>query len=248
MNLNILALLLILLVGLLMVVLMVVYRKNPLQNLREMRAFRMLRRAMGFSVENGTRLHLSLGRASLLSPQNTSALVGFRVLDRVAQMSSMSDRPPVVTSGEGALTILSQDSLRSAYREANALDQFDPNRGMLTGVTAFSYAAGAMPVIHDESVSGNIFIGNFGPEVALLTDAAEQSNAYLMAASDNLNAQAVLYAAVDDPIIGEELYASGAYLQAGTMHSASLRVQDILRWGIIVVMMGGAILKLAGVL
>jgi hypothetical protein len=44
----------------------------------------------------------------------------------------------------------------------------DPTTSRLTGLTPFSYAAGAMPVIHDERVSTNILLGHFGPEVALL--------------------------------------------------------------------------------
>lgn len=225
-----------------------IYRKKPMRDLREVPAFRRLRRAMGLAVEDGSRLHISLGNASLTSPESASALVGFSVLKRVAQLSSMSDRPPVVTSGDGALSILSQDSLAEAYRQANALDQYDPSRGFLAGVTPFSYAASAMSVIHDATVSGNILIGNFGPEVALLAGAADQENAYVLAASDGLQAQAVLYAAAEDPLVGEELFASGAYLQAGGMHTASLHAQDVLRLIMVVAMAIGAALKMAGVL
>ena len=225
-----------------------IYRKKPMRDLRDFPAFNRLRRAMGLAVEDGSRLHISLGNASMTNPGNASALVGFSVLKRVAQLSSMSDRPPVVTSGDGALSILSQDSLAEAYHQANAMDQYDPNRGFLAGVTPFSYAAAALSVIHDPNVSGNILIGNYGPEAALLADAADQEHAYMLAASDGLQAQAVLYASAQDPLIGEELFASGAYLHAGRMHTASLHAQDILRLVMILALVVGAVLKLAGVL
>ncbi len=38
-----------------------------------------------------------------------------------------------------------------------------------------AYAAGAMPTIHDEQISANIFAGHFGTEIALLTEAGERS-------------------------------------------------------------------------
>ena len=69
-----------------------------------------------------------------------------------------------------------------------------------------------------------------------------------MAASDTLAAQAVLYASAQEPLIGEELYAAGAYMDAGPLHTASLTVQDILRWLMIVVILGGAAFKLLGIL
>jgi hypothetical protein len=81
-----------------------------------------------------------------------------------------------------------------------------------------------------------------------LADAAERENTFLLAASDNLPAQSVLFAAADQPLIGEELYAAGAYVKAGGSHLASLTIQDILRWLIVLVLLGGMLLKLAGVL
>jgi len=87
-------------------------------------------------------------------------------------------------------------------------------------------------------------MGNFGVEVALLAEAAERENTFTLASSDNLAAQAVLYASVQEPLIGEELYAAGAYMDAGPLHEASLRVQDILRWLIIAVILVGALIQL----
>jgi hypothetical protein len=58
----------------------------------------------------------------------------------------------------------------------------------------------------------------------------------------------VLYAAAQEPLIGEELFAAGAYLGAGQTHTASLRVQDIMRWVLIVVIILGSLAKLGGLL
>lgn len=222
-------------------------RKNPYPGLRAIPAFDRLRRAIGLAVEDGSRLHVSLGSANLQSPTSASALVGLTVLERIAQLSSVSDRPPVATSGDSTLSILAQDKLRATYREANAADVFEPNQARLTGMTPFSYATGAMPVFKEEQVSANIVVGNFGAEAALLADAAEQSGCFLLAASDALPAQAILFATAQEPLIGEELFASGAYLQAGSLHAASLRTQDVLRWVLIAGMLVGSILKIIGI-
>jgi hypothetical protein len=206
-----------------------------------------LRRAIGLTVENGRRLHVSLGQAGLTGASGAVSLAALSTLDRIAALSMISDRPPIATSGEGSLSILSQDELRAAYRDGNALEQYDPNRGRLGGVTPLSYVAGTLPVIRDEQVSTNILVGNFGPEVGLMTDAAFRQQAFVVAASDSLPAQAVIYAAAQEPLIGEELFSVPAYLQAGPFHVASLQVQDILRWVVIALMLGGIILKLLGI-
>ena len=162
-------------------------------------------------------------------------------------MSSVSDRPPVATSGDGTLSILSQDTMRAAYRIANAPELFDVERGRLAGPTPLSYIAGTLPVIRDERVSTNVLVGNFGPEVALLAEASDQQDAFTLGASDSLAAQAVLYASSEETLIGEELFALPAYLQAGPTHQASLRAQDILRWAVVGLIVLAVLLSFLGI-
>lgn len=223
-------------------------RKRPRASLRTIQAFAKLKQGMGLAVEAGQRLHLSLGHGGIADQFSAPALLGLSLLQRIARVASISDRPPVVTSGEAAQALLSQDTLRSAYRSIHAENQFDPNAAQLSGLTPFSYAAGALPVVYDQQVSVNVLAGSFGSEVALIADAAARTGSISLGGSENLAAQAVLYATVQEPLIGEELFAAGAYVQAGPMHTASLKTQDVLRWLLIGAILAGAALKLVGVL
>jgi hypothetical protein len=229
------------LAAVLMAVSAVIHRRSPF-SFRSIRAFFRVRRAASMVVEDGTRLHVSLGSASVLTPAGASALAGLALLRRLGEITSLSDRPPLATTGSGELNLLAQDTLRTAH-EAVAVDEiFDMDNARLTGFTPLSYAAGVMPSVRDEKISTNVLIGNFGPEVGLLVEASDRQNVPVIAASDSLPAQAVLYAASPEPLIGEELFAAGAYLQAGATHSASLVAQDILRWLIIVALIIAAVL------
>lgn len=219
---------------------------RPGRQLREIPAFDSLKRAVGLAVEAGARLHLSLGRGNITGQQSAVGLVGLSMLERIARSTTAGDRPPVATSGEGSLAVLSQDTLRGAARYTGAA--YDPLSGRLTGVTPFSYAAGVLPVIHDEDVGASLLVGNFGSEIALITEASERAGSLTLAGTDNLPGQAVLYASAQEPLIGEEVFAGGAYLGVNAAHAASLRAQDVLRWLLILAMLLGAIGKLAGLL
>jgi hypothetical protein len=221
-------------------------RHKSAPTFREIAAFTRLKRAIGTSVEDGTRLHISLGRGGLQTPNGAPGLAGLAMLRHLTEQTSASDKPPVVTSGAGDLSILTRDTLQAGYIAAGAEDIYDPTTGRLTGLTPFSFAAGAIPSMRDENVSSNVFIGHFGSEVALLTDTADRTNSPAVAATVDPSAQAILYASVEEPLIGEELFAAGAYSNAGPAHQASLQVQDILRLVIILVLLGGSLLKLAG--
>ena len=221
-------------------------RKSPAK-LRDIPALTRLFRTLGLSVEDGTRLHISLGRGSFLDSRGGSGLAGLAVLRYIAERTSVSDEPAVASAGDPALGLLAQDTLQAGYQAAGVEELYVPTTGRVTGLTPFGYAAGAMNISQNENVSTNIMLGHFGPEAALLAEASDRENITVIGASDDLAGQAVLFANTQDALIGEELFAAGAYMGAGASHTASLTVQDILRWTIIVALLGGAFAKLAGI-
>ncbi|MBI5965328.1 MAG: hypothetical protein HY863_17775 [Chloroflexi bacterium] len=222
-------------------------RKSP-ANLREIPALTRLHRTLGLSIEDGTRLHISLGTGSLLDARGGSALAGLAMLRHIAERTSVSDKPSVASAGDPTLGLLTQDTLQAGYQAAGVEELYVPTSGRVTGLSPFGYAAGAMNISQNENVSANIIIGHFGPEAALLTEASDRDNVTMIGASDELSGQSVLFASTQDSLIGEELFATGAYLGAGASHVASLTVQDILRWLVILALLGGAAVKLVGMI
>ena len=218
-------------------------RKSP-ANLREIPAMTRLYRTLGLSIEDGTRLHISLGTGSLLDARGGSALAGLAMLRHIAERTSVSDKPSIASAGDPTLGLLTQDTLQAGYQAAGVEELYVPTTGRVTGLSPFGYAAGAMSISQNENVSANIIIGHFGPEAALLTEVSDRENVVMIGASDELSGQSVLFANTQDALIGEELFAAGAYLGAGASHVASLTVQDILRWLVILALLGGAAAKL----
>jgi hypothetical protein len=49
-------------------------------------------------------------------------------------------------------------------------------------------------------------------------------------------------------LIGEELYSTGAYIHPKRINIASIKVQDVMRWLIVIFTLIGVLLKLAGVM
>lgn len=222
-------------------------RRSP-TTVRELPALMRLYRAIGLSVEDGTRLHVSLGHGKLLNARGGSAFAGLAALRLIAERTSVSDQPAVASTGDPTLGLLTQDTLQAGYQAAGVEELYVPSSGRITGFGPFGFAAGAMPITSNENISANILLGHFGAEVGLLTEASERENVTLIGASDDLAGQSILFASSQETLIGEELFAAGAYIGAGPSHMASLTVQDILRWVIVLALFSGAILKLAGIL
>jgi len=216
-------------------------KNNPRRALRPIKAFRELQRTIELSVEDGSRLQISLGQGGLLGPQSAAAFAGLTLLQQIADIASDSDQAPVATTGDGTLMLLAQDTLRSSYARVGIRELYHSRLGRVTGLTPFSYAAGTLPLILDRSVSANALVGSFGAEAGLITFASQRSGGFTLGGGDRLSVQSILFASAEEPLIGEELYATGAYTNAGTAHQASLRTQDVLRWLLILLILFAAL-------
>jgi hypothetical protein len=230
----------------LIIILAVAGRNRPGIELRQIEAFTKVRKAIENAVEAGSQLHISIGRGTATGPESASAFVGLSVLEQMTTSASSGDSPPTVSTGDSTLSILAQDTLKNAYQDIGSIDQYKPTSSQLTGLTPFSYAAGAIPIVSNKKTKTSILIGNYGIESALLTDACEQAGNITLAGTDDITGQAVLYATADEQLIGEELYAGGAYIKSDPIHTASLRAQDVIRLLLVTVILLGILARLIG--
>jgi hypothetical protein len=95
-------------------------------------------------------------------------------------------------------------------------------------------AAAQTALVGADRVAGNVLAGSYGSELALIADAAMRRGQHFIATSDQLEGQAVALVMSDQPLIGEEIFAAGAYLGQAANQIASVVTLDVLRWLLIV--------------
>lgn len=215
-------------------------------NLRPIPAFQKIKQVIGLTVEEGTQLHVSLGRGGFTSFQSASAFAGLTMLQEIIKSSSACDYPPVATTGNATISFLAQDIIEGTSEAISIEGQERTSVGELVGLTPFSYAVGTLTTVRDQRVSANILTGWYGSEVTWLTTASERQNSPSIAGTAQLPSQAIMYAAASEPLIGEELYAVGAYLGDHPMHMASVNTQDVFRWLLVIMILLGIVLKYLG--
>jgi hypothetical protein len=140
--------------------------------------------------------------------------------------------------------IAAQDTLYRAYQEGGRVSRYRGTDVALIAPDATAYAVGAQDVVTDDQVSVNVMVGSFGQEYLLLGEAgAQQQDIVQVAGSSRLSAQPFIEATADHPLVGEEIFAAGAYLGEEPAHVASLRLQDVLRLVIVVAIFLGVAVK-----
>ncbi len=213
--------------------------------LRPFSAHTALRGQVGRAVESASRLHISLGRASLISAASPVSLAAMSVLDRLAEDGCANGTPPITTIGDGTLLPLAENNLRHAAAQAGNENipigtvQFVANQ-----TDAFAYAAGVTNVIQQEKILGSVMVGQFGSELGIITEVAGRSGVNQVIGSDDPLALAIAATATEELIIGEELLAAPAYIQGSSFQIASLQAQDLLRIIISVSILGALVYKL----
>lgn len=236
--------------------------------LRTIPGYTALKGLLAQAAEAGQPVHLSLGISGVGDQNTADTTAGLLILDYIAERAAISASPPIVTLANPTALPVAQDLLRRAYRRHGYPEEFDPKRARLiapdpnlyTGISqnpaayapgqndGFPYAAGTMRLLTQQPLVANVMVGYFGNEFLLLGETGAQHGLNQIGGTSNPSALPFFYATVPNPLIGEEIYAGGAYLSNKPAHISSLIAQDVMRWLLVAGMLGGVVLKTMGVI
>jgi hypothetical protein len=93
--------------------------------------------------------------------------------------------------------------------------------------------------MHRENVGGAFLFGRFAAESLILAESGQQIGAVQVAATISSAQIPFFITTCDYTLIGEELYAAGAYLSRDPVQTGSLRGQDIAKLVIIILVLLG---------
>jgi len=212
--------------------------------LRPIRGYQALKEQSDKAVETGRGVHISLGQAQLGGPGTPASIAALEVLDVLAEGGARSDTAPLATVGDGTLLLAAKDSQRGAHDKVNRSRDYSPTMAQFVAGRNFAmgYAAGVSDIVNQGDLGSNLLLGRFGPELIIMAEAGERRRLEQVIGSDDPQAMAIAAAVTDKALIGEELFAAGAYLRKEPVFLASLQLQDVLRVAAIVIVLLVALL------
>jgi hypothetical protein len=95
-------------------------------HLRPLNAFDALTNQVGQAIESGGRVHVSLGKNSLIDEDTGTTLAGLEMLDAVTASSAISDQSPVATTADATTLFLMGDTMRRAYERSKQPGKYEP--------------------------------------------------------------------------------------------------------------------------
>jgi hypothetical protein len=163
--------------------------------------------------------------------------------ESMARVSAVTGAPVQATTNDAIAYALTDNALRRGYERAGwSLESESGGARFLTHNDPIAYAAAAAEVVEDNKVSHAVMAGQFGPEVLLIMEAQRRTGAQQIAGASDPQALALMSVSADHTLVGEEIFAAGAYLERRTTHIASLLAQDGLRWAVIALIVIGFVL------
>jgi len=213
--------------------------------LRSIPAYNATRQGLAIAAETGRAVHTSPGSGGVGSGDiaTASTLAGMAIVESMARVGAITGAPVEATTNDAIAYALTDNSLRRGYERAGwSLENESGSARFLTHNDPLAYAAAAADVVAQNKVSHAVMAGKFGPEVLLIMEAQRRSGAQQIVGSSDPQALALIQISADHALIGEEIFASGAYLERRTSHIASLMAQDGLRWVVIALIIIGFIL------
>jgi hypothetical protein len=210
--------------------------------LRQIPGFDRLKGLMGRSVESGRALHLSLGLSGMADQTTADSLAGLAVLNYLAGQAATTGAPPLVSMADPTVMLFAQNAIRAAYGDDTEGAEAAYRQIRWIAPQPAAYAAGVMSLLDLDEVDSNVMIGRFGDEYLLMGESAARRGVAHIGGTSDPNTLPFVYATADDILLGEEIYAAGAYLQKRPALLASLAAQDTMRWLVALVVLGGIVL------
>jgi len=214
-------------------------------SLRTIPAYDSTREGFSRAAETGNAVHTSPGSGGIGARGVTTAatLAGLSIVESMSRVSAITGAPVQATTNDAVAYALTDNALRRGYVQAGwPLERESGGARFLTHSDPLAYVAAAAEVAHQNRVTHAVMAGHFGPEVLFLIEAQRRSGAHQIAGASDPQALALMSITTDHTLIGEEIFASGAYLERRASFIASLLSQDGLRWAIILLIVVGFIL------
>ena len=214
-------------------------------HLRRIEAYEATSEGLARAAETGRAVHTSPGTGGVGAEGVTTAstLAGMGVVESMARTAAITGAPVQATTNDAVAYALTDNALRRGYRRAGwSMESESGGARFLTHRDALAYVAGAAEIVSSHKVSHAVMSGTFGSEVLLLTEAQRRSGAHQVVGSTVPQGAALVTLTADQALVGEEVFAPGAYLERRTTHIASLLAQDGLRWIIVLAIIAGFVL------
>ena len=204
---------------------MIVYvRRRPNVFMRRIAGLEAVDEAIGRATEMGKPILFVHGLSALSS---MSVLASISILGRMARRIAEYDSDLLVVNNSPMVYSVSYEVVQEGYTEAGRPDAFKPDNVFMAASEQFPYVTAVAGIMKRRQPAANFFIGSFWAESLILAEVGSSTGAIQIAATDKVTQIPFFITTCDYTLMGEELFAAGAYLSRNARMLATIKAQDL---------------------
>lgn len=190
-----------------------------------------------------------MGRPILFVPglggsSDVATLAAFTLLGRVGLKTAEYQSSLLVPCYDPIVMTIAQEIVKSSYLGAGRPEMYRQDDVFFVTQDQFSYTAAVNGIMLRERPATNFYIGKFYAESLVLAETGNLAGSIQIAGTDEITQIPFFVAACDYTLIGEELYASSAYLSQEPPLLGTLKAQDYAKAVTVLVLILGVIAAL----
>ena len=200
--------------------------------------------AVGRATEMGKPVLYISGIEDVDNIQTVASMI---ILGNVAKMVAGYDTPLYVPICQPFVVPIAEERVKEGYAAAGKPEAYNRDNVRYISSEQFAYAAGVNGIMMREKPAANLLFGSFYAESLLMAETGLATGAIQVAGTANIHQLPFFVVACDYTIIGEELFATSAYLSKEPKLLGSLKGSDLAKAIIMVILALGATLDTLGI-
>ena len=203
---------------------------------------------VGRSVEMGRPIFDIIGMGTFTDSYATQTVAGLSILNYVAGLSAKLGAELIAPQASVDVMPVAIDLVRDAYNAEGKLDELNVDEQLpyLSG-TQFAWASGIIGMAARLKPAGNIMIGPFWAESMMFAETFDRIGSMQVGGTARTFQIPFFAALCDYCLIGEEIFAAGAYVSGDPSQLGTVAAQDWYKMAAIALSIVGAILATAGI-
>jgi len=200
--------------------------------------------AVGRATEMGKPILYISGIEDMDNLQTVASMI---ILGNVAQMTATYDVPLLVPICRPFVVPVAEEAVKQGYSKAGRPDAYDKNNIRYISDEQFAYTAGVNGIMLRDRPAANLMFGSFFAESLIMAETGFSTGAIQVAGTANIHQLPFFVVACDYTVIGEELFATSAYLSKEPKLLGSLKGSDLAKFLIMIILILGALLETFGI-
>jgi len=236
----------------LIVVIALLYQMNrakggKLPKLRRIAGLDAMEEGIGRATELGRPVFFTPGRAEINTAGAAQTFAALEILSYVGELTAKYNVELRTAIAAANVLPLAEEIVKQSYLKMGHPDKYKPEFVQFLSTDQFAYAAGSLNIMNREKVATAVMMGEFQAESMLLAEGAAQVGAISIAGTSRTFQIPFFIAACDYTLIGEELFAGGAYLSKNPDKLGTVAGQDIGKVLASLLILAGSLLATANV-